>query len=481
MSYNYGLSNKDLEAVKAKLAKQKNYLEQNKFLVSNGKEKSLLDVSYSANLSKRYYPRILNKVNTFIHHAYQHDLVPVFLTVTLDGFFRDFMKCDFSRWNKNRDNYIKHIPNNDRSGFYLDYIDKKNTLTPKDLYKILGHQLHRFNMSETLRNIKKDGYTYSMIRVTEPHKDGVPHFHILMHVPKQYIPNLYIEFKRFFPAPQNDKILTSRTPKEISPGVYETEGFQIEIRNAAAYVLKYVLKSFVNLIEDKDIDYLQAWYVHNRIPRIITTHTLVSQDVYHHVAILDDDWHYLTNIKIDGYMERDRENNYFKLDDGDNRQIIGDNGLVMIVHHGKIVSSYGSKTYSLRKVRLRSLIYTAAKPKSFNMLERFIFYIPPIPYSYYITKVFEDGTFFSIGSKNDFYITCNADYYYEDLEEVPETFKSVSKMGDFALYNHYVDFDFDVHNPARYAIVNNELIDRGLIVAGVLAPNEFNTRFYDDR
>ncbi|RRS30989.1 MAG: hypothetical protein P794_05060 [Epsilonproteobacteria bacterium (ex Lamellibrachia satsuma)] len=481
MSYNYGLTSTDLAAVKLKLSKQKNYLEQNKFLGGDGKEKSLLDVSYSANLSKRYYPRILNKVNTFVSHAFEYDLVPVFLTITLDGFFRDFMKGNYSKWRKVRNSYLKHIPNNDRSGFYLDYIDKMsnlkkdNALTPKDLYKIIGHQMHRFTKSTTLQKVRKLGYTYSMIRVTESHKNGVPHFHVLVHLPKQFIPALYLEFKKYFPAPRDHKVIKDRTPQKIFDDNYETYGFQTEIRNAASYVLKYVLKSFVNLIEDKEVDYLQAWYVHNRIPRIITTHTLVSQDVYHKVAILDDDWHYLSNIKINAYFERDIENNTFLFDDGKDRKIIGDNGLVMIVNKGKILASYGSKEYRLKKIRLRSLSFTDKKPVNYTMLYQYDFYRPPLPYSYYISKSYSDGTVFVLCSPDDFYIEF-IDNTLDDLDllaldSLSDNFISVSKMSDFQLYDHYLNFDFDVFNPARYAIVNNELIVRGLLNHIYLNPN----------
>ena len=420
------------------------------------------------------------------------------------------MKGDFKRYKENREDYIKHIPNNDRSGYYLDYIDNGNTLTPKDLYKILGHQLHRFNKSKTFQNIRKDGFDYSMIRVTEPHKDGVPHFHILMYIPQQYMLRVFNEFEKCFLAPQNHKKLisnkkysNSRDGVEIGQGIFETYGYQIQVRSAAGYILKYILKSFTNLIEDKEVDYLQAWYVHNRIPRIITTHTLISQEVYHQVSILDNDWYYLTNIKIDGNYKRDKDNNYFKFDDGMGRKIIGDNGYYLIINAGKIVSSYGSKINTLRKVRLRSLRYTSVKPKSFNMLERFTFYIPEIPYSYYIKKNFNDGSFFSFGNTNDFFLQsannqtvfaiANTSYFsvIEDTSYFPdnsifelslpsEYLLSVVKMTDFSLLEHYREFDFDLCNPARYALVNNELIDRGLMIAKYLNPNDFNSGFYDD-
>jgi len=115
MSFNYGLSFDDLQAVKQKLDKQRYYLEKETFLTSTGQIKSLLDVSYHANLSERYFARVLNKVSTFDSYNINKNNVPVFLTMTLDGYFRDFLKGNFSRF-KIKD-YLS-IPNNNRFRFF---------------------------------------------------------------------------------------------------------------------------------------------------------------------------------------------------------------------------------------------------------------------------------------------------------------------------------------------------------------------------
>ncbi len=36
-------------------------------------------------------------------------------------------------------------------------------------------------------------------------------------------------------------------------------GFQTNIRSAKGYILKYVSKTFIDLKEKKEIDFLQAW------------------------------------------------------------------------------------------------------------------------------------------------------------------------------------------------------------------------------
>lgn len=501
MSQNYGLTLHDLQNVRKKIKSQSDYLQRNTFTTSNGEVKSLLDVSYSANLSKRYYPRILNKVDSFVSLGMYHNLVPVFLTCTLDGFFRDLLQGDYSRFTpEKRAEYIKHIPNNERNGFYLDYMDKKNALTPRDLYKILSHQMHRFSKAESFRAIKKADLQYSYIRVTEPHKNGVPHFHILIMLPEEYVPHVYKDFRRFFPAPQNHKRITKKNTfgenkrngafvtdiSVIENGIrvqkpfYETQGFQTQIKSASGYILKYILKSFANLIEEKEIDYLQAWYVHNRIPRLITTHTLVSQDVYHKIAPLEKDWYYLSNIKIDGGYYRDRDNDYFIINDGAGRKIIGDNGIYMITNNGRIVASYGTKGATPPPMfRLRAMTFQKDKPVQHNLLNRYRIYIPPKEYSYYIRKSFkEDNSCAWIANPEDVYFIFDTDLEFETYIK-PQREKGIHKKSDLELINDYYNFDFEKEVGHKYAIIHNELVERGLLQVEKVNPNEYNISFYD--
>ena len=90
----YGLTEKDLKEIQKKHNIQREYLSNSTFETSNGQIKSLLDVSFSANHSERYYSEIINKVNT-LNDLMNSDIdvtyKPVFITITLDGFFRDFL------------------------------------------------------------------------------------------------------------------------------------------------------------------------------------------------------------------------------------------------------------------------------------------------------------------------------------------------------------------------------------------------------
>ncbi len=498
MSYNYGLTSADLDYCKKKLQKQKDYMENFTFLSSDGKkEKTLLDVSFSPNLSKRYYPRILNKVSTFVSMAAYKNLTPVFLTVTLDGFFRDAMRGDYSRFTPElREKYEKHIPNNDRNGRYWDYINAGNALTPRDLYKILSHQLHRFHRSKTLQDIRqKYGEDYMSIRVTEPHKDGVPHFHILMYLPEQFIPNLYIEFKRFFPAPQNHKRITmredGRKAKEVFDGHYETKGLQIELRSPMAYILKYILKSFRNLMEDQELDYLQAWYIFNKIPRIITTHSLLAQDVYYHASLMFDDWFHLTNIKLEHYYRRDKLFNTFCLIEN-KRELHYKNGLYQIINNGRLIKEFGyDRTKKIKFfVELPYRVPLPLQNHASSILSRLYKFwrlLPKPKYKYKIKQKeiidieLPNGSFMlydlntgKYGNRFDFMDT----FYSPSSVPLPGAVPK-KRYSDLDLFDLFYNYDFDRYGLKRFATLKKEMISRGLLEFEDVRYEDYTTDFND--
>ena len=454
----YGLSDDDLINAQNKVLKQKSYLESNSFYTATGQELSLLDVSYSANHSTRYYARILNKVDTFVSYNMSLDYVPLFLTCTLDGFFRDFLTGNYSRFTEDkREFYEQHIPNNNQNGRILDAIDNKETLSNKDLYKILSHQWNRFTQSYALRKIKKDEHTYSYMRVTEPHKNGTPHFHILMYIPREYLSLVYDHFHKCFPAPQNQAPLTK--PSEPSPTHQtpltkpETQGFQTSIDTSAGYILKYILKSFVDVTKGNDVDYLQAWYIKNKIPRIITSQTLIPQNIYHGLSILEDDWFYLTHIKHTGQYTRDIDKNYFEIIDTDtNRTLIGDSGIFHISYNGKVVATYGKKKYYIPVIRFKTLKFSTQKPDNFNIQYRYRFYFG-IPYTY----------------KRDMATT--------EYIVVPDTITPVSKLSFSSLIDLYTNFDFDLMVPEKFCTVRNEMILRGILLEPLGFYDDYNSNF----
>ena len=484
----FGLTDNDLSYTKNKIKNQKDYLESQQIITKDGEVKSLLDYSYSPNLSQRYYARILNKVDTFVSQAITKDLTPIFLTVTLDGFFRDIKKGNYTRFTEEkREEYLPHIPNNNRNGKYRDYMGlglqsdiktKKtygNKLTDKDLYKILSHQLHRFTRCKTLQDIRqKHNLDYMMIRVTEPHKDGTPHFHILMYLPKQFIPNLFNEFKKFFPAPQNHKKINmrqdKRKAKEFYKDYFETKGFQTEIRSPAGYILKYILKSFQNLIEQQEIDYLQAWYIYNKIPRLITTHSLISQEVYHHASLLDSDWYYLTDLKRLGHFERDNIFNTFILKDN-KREIYYENGYYRLKVNDLVIKEFGkNKIYKKKFTTQCPIKYPRVPNIPICLTSRFWRLAPKKKYTYQI----RENTFIEVDIDGQ-------QYYYDKQNKeygLKKLFFPISQLTLLTLYEWYLNFDIEKENLMKYGLIKRELISRGLIKNELDIPlQEYNTNF----
>ncbi|EIM3855761.1 hypothetical protein LM769_001720, partial [Campylobacter jejuni] len=87
---NYGLDENDLNFCNEKLNRQKEFLTSNFYTsFQTGSIKSFLELSHSANFSIKYYAGLVNRcnvINSFIFD--DNNLMPVFLTITLNGCFR---------------------------------------------------------------------------------------------------------------------------------------------------------------------------------------------------------------------------------------------------------------------------------------------------------------------------------------------------------------------------------------------------------
>jgi len=520
----YGLTVHELDYTKRKITKQREFLENNKFTTSKGKVKSLLDISYSANHSERYYTQLLNKVHTMNSYNMNLNNVPIFMTVTLDAPFHEMIEGKFTKFykkykivhsqivdKKTNEIVTNLVPNDERYGKLIDAIEEERRLSVKDLYRILSFQLYGFQRSYIFKKIKKEQHEISYLRVTEPMKSGVPHFHLLFYTQEKYIKGLYDSFHKYFSAPQNRKPLTYRDNKRICTkplpcGTMETQGFQWDINSATGYVLKYVLKSFRNVQSQEDIDYLQSWYIMHRIPRIITTKTLIPQWVYHITSILEKDWYYLTYLKTDHYFSSDPINKKFEFHDNDfGRKIIFDNGLLQIWNKGKLMSSYGKKKFTVRKIRLKSLTFSTEKPfynkstgswmfchpaqstfdknkqvrvkanpkevvykfcEPFSLLKRYEIYQSDLTKKPHKEHCFEDDTEIMISNGGlDFMLT-----FLGDMEEpIREKILSFKEMSNLTLLELYSSNSEQTMLSARYWNLHNELVSRGLLYADYLS------------
>ena len=414
----YGLTVYDLENINNKIQLQKKYLQDNFFTTSSGQIKTLLDVSFSANHSQRYYAQLTNKINTMTDYSQSFDLVPVFVTITLDGFYRDFLQSDFSRFESfdeaKQKEILKSIPNNEVYGYLHDKIDLKQSFSIKDLYNVLNYQYKKFLSSYVFKKMRKLNKKYMYIRTCEPHKkDGVPHFHIMLYIPKEYNEMVKNSFISHFPAPQNEK-----------------EGFIEDINNPAGYILKYITKSFKDVKNQNDLDYIQAWFIKHRIMRCVTSKFTVPQWVYQKCYAIEKDWHYLTDfIYSDSKLcEWSKEDDYFHFIDLDSsREILYDRGQIKLIRNDKEFQVIG-------EIKENKKVIVSSIPKYRK------------PKNYKAVAIEIDGEQFT--------------YYNGNVSKYT---KKPYEMNMLELYEYFHSLDIETCNLKHYAITKNLMIDKGLL------------------
>jgi len=416
----YGLTKQDLLFVREKIANQKDYLVKNEFVTSSGQFKNLLDVSFSANHSSRYYAQLANRVNTIEELGFNQGLKAILITMTLDGFYRDLLKGDYTRFkayrSDKRQEIYKSVPNDDRFGYIRLKMQHEEKLSVKDLYKILLFQNRQFNGSSIMRLLRQGNYHFN--RTVEPHKDGVPHFHALIYVPEDYIEPIHEAFKRFFVAPRN-KLNVS---------------FITDVNSSSAYIMKYITKTFLNVDAGNEIDYIQAWYVKHKIFRFVSSRTIVPQWIYKKCSIYEKDWYYITDI-----LNSSKENEwsfdkdyFFLYDDWSKREITYFHGQLsvynknhLVFRAGEIASKNKYKTYFYEKI-----------PKEWTNP-------PPLVPIY---------------DKHD-----KLTHYYKN-GIVYQNLKHITDLNLYELQKYYYSYDVDNDSYVKYLAIRNLMIDKQLII-----------------
>lgn len=416
----YGITACDLAICQTKLEQQKAFMLSNEYINELGEHKTWLDCSMSANFSPRYYAEISNRVNVLSSFSIDLDQVPVFLTITLNGCFRQALKGDYSKF-KAKDR--KHLPE-----LIKRKVINNISLTISDLVAILNYQWNLFIMRYN-RHFKKVDRSY--IRCFEPHKkDGVPHIHALFYVPAFTIDFMKRIFKDIFHAPQNLKTDAITLEQERNG---EFNGFQTSINNPSGYVMKYIQKTFLNLNETDKLDELAAWYVKHKIRRFLSSRSRVPLWVYRKINFISSmqDFYHLNDAmgEDDAIMEWNKTEDYIYLYfPGRKERIVYDNGKLEHYICGRLINSYDK-----------------GKPPRYK----------DSPYRLDNKLV----------SSED--ITANRIYkqaaaFRKDMAVFfGETDKIVSRMKNYELVNYYQNLPSDV-NPQHIAYVENLMLDRDL-------------------
>ncbi len=237
----YGLTQNDLAVVREKLRKQNNFLEYS-YITNDqtGQSFSLKECIISSNHNPdRYHAEIQNRINTLDREATNAGLIPVFLTMTLPSEFHEM---------KQRNG--KLIPN-----------PLYNGTTPKEAVKILTKQWAKLRQDRSLKELSKHQRMY--YRVNEPHKDGTPHTHILLFIPKDRIEKVETAFNRLFLQVGNK--------------------FEKHIKSASSYIMKYINKTLPLSKKEKLTEtehYLNAWYIKHRINRFCSSRSTAPMYLY---------------------------------------------------------------------------------------------------------------------------------------------------------------------------------------------------------
>ena len=333
LSRTYGVSDDDLKEAKNKLARQAKWLESQEYISDvTGELRTFLDFTMSANLSKRYPAEMWNRANTISDFMLNHNHRIAFLTITLNGCFRRALNGDYSRFKSQ-----------DEKKLSPDFFDKKLKKEPcniKDLVDLLNYQWLAF-VKRFFSYLK--GAKHFYIRAFEPHKDGVPHIHALISYPKEIHEKVLQAYKDIFNAPQNLKS-TYLSKEQVKNG--EINGFQWSINNPAGYVLKYINKSFINCLENKELNHQQAWYIKYKVRRFTTSRHQIPLWIYRKINFFKKDFYNLCLLKdhSDWFCEWDYNSQYFRLSNMKTTELINyENGVLEYSIQGKIIHRYEKK------------------------------------------------------------------------------------------------------------------------------------------
>ena len=242
----YGLCLNDINFVDHKLNKQKDFL-KNFVLDLGGKELNMLDSSMGANINpKKYFSEVNNRVNALFEYSKSLNLFPVFLTITCPSNYHPTSK------------------------------DYDPNLSVKDSTRYLSNSWARFNRLKIFTRMKKAiNHNMIYVRVLEPHKSGVPHSHVLLFVPKNYVHDLRKIYKRHFSKSEFSNV--------------RANDFRYTLHNqsggALGYLMKYINKTFKNALEDRMT--LEAYYfAFHSIRRFTSSQTLIPVSIHRKIK-----WH----------------------------------------------------------------------------------------------------------------------------------------------------------------------------------------------
>ncbi len=420
---NYGLTNWQIKKAHEKILKNKEFLQKNGVHIDNKFVPYADFVKNSYTNSDRYIAELQHRAWSIFDYAKEKELKNVFITLTLP-----------SKWHKmktykgklvynpkfagrkyiciiNKIKFInahvkQHIPFIEPIFDFSQTIDK---YLPRNASKELSKMLKRFFDDRSYKNINKNERCY--FRVTEPHKDGTPHLHISLFVPRANVEKIVKALERLYPSPL---------------GKIETD-----IQSPVSYLMKYILKTLDDLREDDTkITNLSLWYLYHGIARFYTSRTFVALDVY--------------------------------------RKLNGKYTLIELTKEylSQALSIYLDTT-TKKVILIENEFGTLYTPKPVNWQQKIDFNDRlgedgTIQIDSGFDSVYKEKIVVPIPLIID-----NKEFVYYD-GNVKNIKKMPYQMNDFELYNYFNNLDIDSVDDKHYLYTRNLLIDRGYDVGELL-------------
>lgn len=321
----FGLTKENKSDVLNKIEKQKDFLYSH-YIELHGEKVQLASFFKNTFINAdRYIAELQHRVWSLVQYAQDRELVNVFLTLTLPSEYHPMKTLRNAKVVKNPrfahsdiiiyDIATKQRPLSYDKKIFKYYKTQKRTIwtgkvetisldkedySPSKASKILTDMFAKIRKDRSFQDLDKDQRVY--FRVTEPHKDGTPHLHISLWLPKQNVSKFVQAVHRFYPSPLAD-IASTYIPSEykLYERVYRQwdkhtnhfkwfDGYKIheddksyiklQIEDSVAYLMKYIYKTLDDLRESKGITEITMWYIFHGICRFYTSRTLISLNVY---------------------------------------------------------------------------------------------------------------------------------------------------------------------------------------------------------
>lgn len=224
---------------------QSNYL-KNQQKLKNIKTGEVLTLKYSFDFKqKEYIKTIEQKVNALVSLATEQDLLPIFITLTVPSEYHPYKTLRNGTTIKNQN-------------FKYKKMDDAIVEAYQELKRIYRAFYKR------LKNCSKNIY---YIKITEPHQSLIPHMHILLFVQRE--------------QKQNTKKLFLKIYKEykLQRVDYDESILNDNLKNAVAYIMKYVLKT-INSNDEFFKRWLDGWRKKYKIRACEMSNLPISIEIY---------------------------------------------------------------------------------------------------------------------------------------------------------------------------------------------------------